>query len=105
MLGSTENLGSPLTGPVIPAWSPGTNPGSVPQSYTVTTQTTLPGGTYWFTSLTIRAQLSFSGPAVVYVNGQISQSATLARGQPAAGRPDPSTSTRATPSSAGAACP
>ncbi len=57
--------------PSDPTWSPTGNPGSVPQNYTVSSNTVLAGGTYWFTSLTINANLSFSGAATVYVNGNV----------------------------------
>ena len=47
--------------------------------------TTLPGGTYWFTSLTINAPLSFSGAATLNVNGNITidSSLTASASQPA----------------------
>jgi hypothetical protein len=60
-----------ITTPTMPAWSPGTNPGSIPSSYTVSGSTTLPHGTYWFTSLTITGALTFDGPSTVYVNGNV----------------------------------
>jgi hypothetical protein len=60
-----------ITVPSMPAWSPGTNPGSIPSSYTVSNSTTLPHGTYWFTSLTITGALTFDGPSTVYVNGNV----------------------------------
>jgi hypothetical protein len=50
----------------------------------VLTNTTLPGGTYWYNSLTINANLTFSGPATIYVNGDIIIAANLA---PASGIP------------------
>jgi hypothetical protein len=62
----------------MPSWSPTTNPNGIAQDYTVNTTTTLPGGTYWFTSLTLNADLKFSGPSIVYVNGNISLDGTLA---------------------------
>jgi Flp pilus assembly protein TadG len=73
----TQNLSSPIPAPTVPAWNPGTNPGGVPQSYTVNSSTVLGGGTYWFTSLTISANLSFSGPATVIVNGDVVLDASL----------------------------
>jgi hypothetical protein len=69
--------GSAIPTPAMPTWSPGTNPGSIPQAYTASSNTTLPGGTYWFTSLTINANLTFSGPAVVYVNGNVNVGGVL----------------------------
>ncbi len=75
--GSQVSSSTALTPPSDPAWSPGTNPGSISQSYTVNSDTVLAGGTYWFTSLTLNANLSFSGPAIVYVNGNIVISGAL----------------------------
>lgn len=72
-----QTLSSPIPTPSVPAWSPGANPGGVPQSYTVSSNTVLGGGTYWFTSLTISANLSFSGPATVIVNGNVILDASL----------------------------
>lgn len=69
--GTTTTLASPIPTPSSPAWAPSTNPNGISQDYTVNSFTTLPGGTYWFTSLTINALLRFSGPATVYVNGNI----------------------------------
>jgi hypothetical protein len=69
--GTTVFLPSNLAPPTMPYWSPGTNPNNTPQAYTVGSATTLPGGTYWFTSLTLNADLTFSGAATVYVNGNI----------------------------------
>jgi len=57
-----------------PAWSPSGNPGGIPQNYTVSSPTTLAGGTYWFTSLNVTSELRFSGAATVYVNGNITYS-------------------------------
>jgi Flp pilus assembly protein TadG len=72
--GNTKNLSSPIPAPSSPAWAPGTNPGGISQNYTVNSNTTLPGGTYWFTSLAINADLTFSGVATVYINGNASVS-------------------------------
>jgi len=69
--GSTKNNPAPLPVPDDPDWDPQPNPGGVPQNYTVSSNRTLPGGTYWFTSLAIDGDLRFSGPATVYVNGNI----------------------------------
>jgi Flp pilus assembly protein TadG len=69
--GTTTRQASPLAVPPDPAWAPGSNPLNLPATYTVNAPTTLPGGTYWFTSLTVNRDLSFSGPATVYVNGDI----------------------------------
>jgi Flp pilus assembly protein TadG len=62
-----------VTMPTCPSCS---NPNSTPQNYTCNSTTTLPGGTYYFTSLTVNANLTFSGPAQVYVNGNITVGAT-----------------------------
>jgi Flp pilus assembly protein TadG len=69
--GSTYQYTTPLQVPSMPAWAPGSNPGGIPQNYTVNSSTTLPGGTYWFTSLDIDHDLTFSGPATIYVNGNV----------------------------------
>jgi Flp pilus assembly protein TadG len=78
VLGTTYNLAAPIPTPTMPSWSPTTNPNGIAQAYTVNSTTTLPGGTYWFTSLTLNADLKFSGPATVYVNGNIALDGTLA---------------------------
>jgi hypothetical protein len=69
--GGTQTLASAV--PVLsdPAWSPTGNPGGVPANYTVSANTTLPSGTYWFTNLVVNRPLTFSGPATLYVNGNI----------------------------------
>jgi hypothetical protein len=69
--GTTYRYTTPLLAPSMPAWTPGTNPGGISQNYTVNSTTTLPGGTYWFTTLNVDSSLTFSGPATVYVNGNI----------------------------------
>jgi len=69
--GSTYQYTTPLPAPSTPGWSPGSNPGGIPQNYTVNSNTTLPGGTYWFTSLDVDHDLTFSGPATIYVNGNV----------------------------------
>lgn len=75
--GSRNVLGKNIALPDMPAWTPQANPGGLPQAYTVNTATTLPGGTYWFTSLSVNADLMFSGNATVYVNGNIVVNASL----------------------------
>src|SRR5262249_57874763 len=60
--GGTMTLGAPIQTPASPPWNPGANPGGVPQTYTVNSKTTPRTGTYWFTSLTITKDLSFSPP-------------------------------------------
>jgi Flp pilus assembly protein TadG len=74
--GSTPRLASPIPKPTVPTWNPGVNPGAVPQAYSVATAT-LPGGTYWFTSLSVSNSLSFTGPATVYVNGDVTLNGKL----------------------------
>ena len=76
--GSQQPQSSSLGVPSMPAWQPQTNPAGVPQAYTVSSDTTLPGGSYWFTSLTVTGSLTFSGPAIVYINGNADVSSTLA---------------------------
>jgi hypothetical protein len=75
--GTTTNYTSPMAAPVSPAWNPGTNPGGIPQNYSVNSNTTLPGGTYWFTHLDINADLTFSGPATLYINGNVDLDADI----------------------------
>ncbi len=69
--GSRTNLPSPVAVSSMPEWNPSPNPGGIPQNYTVSRSTTLPGGTYWFTALDVDRDLSFSGPATIYVNGNV----------------------------------
>ena len=66
-----KNVTEPFAAPESPAWSPASNPGGISQNDTVGSSTTLAGGTYYFTALTINATLQFSGPATLYVNGDI----------------------------------
>lgn len=76
--GQTITRPSALTAPADPAWNPTANPGGVPQSYSVNSITTLPGGTYWFTSLTLKKKLTFSGAVTMYVNGNIDMDESIA---------------------------
>jgi hypothetical protein len=69
--GGTNPVPANIAAPAMPTWSPAANPGGVSQNYTVSANTTLPGGTYWFTSLTLNKSLSFSGVATLIVNGDI----------------------------------
>jgi len=69
--GGTTQYSSSISAPSMPGWSPGTNPGGIPQNYVVTSTTTLPGGTYWFTFFNVDHDLTFSGPATIYVNGNV----------------------------------
>ena len=76
--GSSGHRTSPIPTPTAATWSPGTNPGGISQTYSVGgSTTTLPGGTYWFTSLTVTGTLAFSGAATLYVNGNADISGTL----------------------------
>jgi Flp pilus assembly protein TadG len=67
--GSQQTQSGGLAAPSLPTWSPQANPGGIPQVYTASSNTTLPGGSYWFTSLTVNGSLTFSGPATLYING------------------------------------
>lgn len=69
---------APLALPAMPAWAPKSNPGGIPSAYTAANGTILPGGSYYFTSLTLSGTLTFSGPATLYVNGDVSIGGTLA---------------------------
>jgi len=75
--GSTSTASTDLSVPSLPSWSPGVNPGGVSQSYSVSSSVVLPGGSYWFTSLTVDGTLSFSGPTTLYINGNADVSGTL----------------------------
>ena len=81
--GSTLIESAPLSVPPLPAWSPQANPGGIPQIYAVANGT-LPGGNYWFTSLTVTGTLTFSGPANVYISGDAVIDGTIG---PASGTP------------------
>ena len=74
--GSTTRMPTTLAAPPEATWAPAPNPNGVPQNYT-TGNMTLPGGTYWFTSLTVNGALNFSGPATVTVNGPIEINGSL----------------------------
>jgi hypothetical protein len=69
--GSTTRLSQPIETPTEPAWAPAANPNGVAQNYTVAGTVTLPGGSYWFTALTVNGTLRFSGPATLYIKGPI----------------------------------
>ena len=69
--GSTVRLSSPLVPPAEAAWNPQPNPNGIPQNYTANGNIILPGGTYWFTSLTINGSLTFSAAATLTVNGPV----------------------------------
>lgn len=71
--GTTTRLAVDVATPQAGTWNPtGGNPGGITQGHYIKTGTNpLPGGVYWFDALTITGTLSFSGPATVYVNGDI----------------------------------
>ena len=69
--GTTTSQSTGIASPSMPTWSPAANPGSITNGDYVHNGGTLNGGTYWFNTLTVNGALSFSGPAVVYVNGDI----------------------------------
>jgi Flp pilus assembly protein TadG len=72
--GGTSSLTSAIAVPSEPAWTPTGNPGGALAAYVNNTDNaTLPGGTYWFTSFATanNKSLSFTGPATLYVNGDI----------------------------------
>ncbi len=71
VIGSTTILPAPIDVPQLPAWAPGSNPAGIGSNYTNNSSTPLPAGTYWFTKLNVRALLTFSGPATVYINGDV----------------------------------
>lgn len=71
--GTTQVRATDLPIPSMPNW----NPLTAPTDLVVSTVTTLPGGYYWFNSMTVTANLTFAGPSVVYVNGPISFDATV----------------------------
>ena len=75
--GSMKQLGYSLPVPWTPKWQPRNNPGNLPKAYTVSSNTVLPGGVYWFVSLTISKDLSFDGPTTLIVNGDVTLDAAL----------------------------
>jgi Flp pilus assembly protein TadG len=75
--GATVRLTAPLVPPAEAAWTPAPNPNGLPQNYTAAGNVTLPGGTYWFTSLTVDGTLTFSAPATLTVNGPVTVGGAL----------------------------
>ena len=73
--GSTTTLTSPLTIPSV-AINNVSNPGGISQAPVIANGQTVtwPGGTYYFTSLTIgdSTTINFSGPAIIYLDGSAS---------------------------------
>jgi len=80
LTGSDLYQGNNLPTPTVPAWNP---PGAT-SALTISCDTTLPGGTYWYDSMTVNANLTFSGTATVYVNGDVTFGGTIA---PSSGNP------------------
>ncbi|HYO10887.1 MAG TPA: TadG family pilus assembly protein [Tepidisphaeraceae bacterium] len=66
--GAVGNLSSAVPTPADPAWSPVGNPGGAGAACT---GGSLVGGTYWLTSVNLSSNLTFTGPATLYVNGDI----------------------------------
>jgi hypothetical protein len=62
-----------ISSPTMPSMTPAANPGGVSSSPTVNGLVLWPGGTYYFTSLTIGDDdiIQFTGPATVYMNGNV----------------------------------
>jgi hypothetical protein len=69
--GTVTHSATALAAATLPAWNPSPNPGGVPQSYSIHSNATLPGGTYYFTSLDIDGDVTFSAPATLVVNGDV----------------------------------
>jgi Flp pilus assembly protein TadG len=82
-VGATHNLtltnpATQLTVPIpIPtvdfSAAPSSNPGGVAKNLIVNSSVTLPGGTYYFTSISVanNADITFSGPATLYIDGSV----------------------------------
>lgn len=67
-------LTEPIPEPTIDfSTAPASNPNGMPKNLTVNGTLLLPGGTYSFTSITLKnnAKLSFTGPANLYVDGNV----------------------------------
>jgi hypothetical protein len=71
--GTTTVQPGPVSNPTLPTFTPVTNPGGVSQTPMVNGNVTWPGGTYYFTSFNIASgkSVTFSGPATVYMNGNM----------------------------------
>jgi Flp pilus assembly protein TadG len=70
-----------LPTPTMPTWAP---PGGTALPLVVASNTVMPGGSYWYSSMTVTATLTFSGVTTIYVNGDIYVDGTLT---PASGKP------------------
>jgi hypothetical protein len=76
--GAPQQFSAPIPTPADPAWNPSANPnGSTNGNYTFNINGIQPGGTYWYTGLTVSRSLTFSGPTTIYVNGDINVNADL----------------------------
>ncbi|MEA2709509.1 MAG: hypothetical protein QOF78_2110 [Phycisphaerales bacterium] len=79
IMGARERLLTEIAPPLEPAWNPTGNPGGATQNFVNDTPDAVyPGGTYWFTNVIVLKSMSFSGPATLYVNGDINISAKIA---------------------------
>ena len=81
LTGSNLVQPSDLPSPTMPAWAP---PGGTAVPLVVASDTVMPGGAYWLSSMTVTANLTFSGVTTVYVNGDVYVDGSLA---PASGNP------------------
>ena len=72
--GTTKRLSATIPRRPSPAMTPASNPGGVSQTPSINGTVSWPGGTYYFTSLTMGDSdtISFTGPATVYMNGNVS---------------------------------
>jgi hypothetical protein len=64
-------LSTPIASPTIPPMPKGQNPDNISHSLKISGTTILPGGTYWFNSLSIAGTVTFSDAATVFVNGDV----------------------------------
>jgi Flp pilus assembly protein TadG len=74
LTGANLYQGTDLPSPAVPAWSP---PGAI-SDLVVTNDTVMPGGTYWYNTITVNANLSFSGTTTIHVNGDVFLDGTIA---------------------------
>jgi hypothetical protein len=74
LISPAVQLKVPIPAPAIDlSGAPASNLGGVAKNLVVNNSLTLPGGTYSFTSISIanHAEINFSGPATVYINGSV----------------------------------
>jgi hypothetical protein len=69
--GATTRASAAIPTPPEASWNPLPNPNGISQSYRVNGNVTLPGGTYYFTSLRVNGTLTFSGPATLIIRGPV----------------------------------